>query len=187
MYNARMPLWKRVLLRSVGFGAGFALMLCIVAAGWYWYKSRPQAWNTGAIKARYASLEIQPNNDGLVVAFGYDLESTMQSNYVVDKSKLVLLARLSDTNALSKSFGDYQSGEPTIEAPAFIPAKGIVRLDIHVPYSYAGLNAPNDKDDVKKLDPYVRRRVKALAGLVMFDQVNHYQIDMPSGWQNWKD
>jgi hypothetical protein len=182
-----MPLWKRVLLRSVGFGAGFALMLCIVAGTWTWYKSRPKEWNTGDIKAKYASLEIVPTNQAVDVKFGYDLENETQSNYVIEKTNVVILAKLSDTNALSESFGDYQSGEATTVVPDFIPAKGTVRIEIRVPFSYDGLNDPKDKNDTAKVITYIAKRLKALSGLVMFDRANHYRIDMGSGWHDIKE
>lgn len=181
-----MPLWKRILLRSFGLGLGLALALCIAVAVWSWYRTRPQPWNTAAIKAKYATLDEQTNADSLILNFGYDLENATRSSYVIDKANWVLFARLSDTNALSKSFGMYQSGEATIEAPAFIPAKATVRIDIHVPYSYAGFEAPNDKNDTKKFFSYLGQRVTALSGFVIFDQANHYRIDLPSGWQNMK-
>jgi hypothetical protein len=182
-----MPLWKRILLRSVGFGAGFALMLCIVAGTWTWYKSRPKAWNKGAIKAKYASLEFTENDQSVVAQFGYDLENDTRFNYAVERTNLVILARLSDTNSLSKSFGDYQAGEPTLEVPDFIPPQGTVRIDIRVPYSYDGLDNPKDKDDKGKMVKYIAKRLKSISGLVMFDQANHYQIEMGSGWHDIKE
>jgi hypothetical protein len=179
--------WKRALLFGMSFGTGFALLLALLFGAATWYKSRPKPWNTGAIKANYASLEFTNNGETVDVDFGYDLENETQSNYLIDKGNLVVLARLSDTNSLSKSFGHYQASEPTIDAPAFIPAKGKVRIDVRIPYTYAGIAAPKDKDDFQQIGKYVRRRVEELAGLVIFDQENHYQIDMASGWQNWKN
>ncbi len=47
-----MSTWKNILLKAAGFGAGFALALCLLVGVWNWYSSRPKPpkpWNAARL------------------------------------------------------------------------------------------------------------------------------------------
>jgi hypothetical protein len=170
--------WKNLLVVGVAFGAAFALVLGAIL----WFQSRPKSWNTEAVKASYATLEFLMDSDSVVVEFGYDLQNNTNRDYRIDNSHLVVLARLPDGDALSRKFGHYQYSDPSV-APTFLPARGKTRIILSVPYEYPFDLTPTERQEIDKVSPSVGRRLKELNGFVIFDQSEHYQIDLPKGWK----
>jgi hypothetical protein len=119
--------------------------------------------------------------------FLYDVENTTERNYDFNSSNFTLLATLAEGNALSKEFGRSQAEDPRLDGPAFIPAHGKARVRVLVAYEYPSEWTPEEKDDVKKGVKLVNLRLRELSGFVAYDQINHYEIDMPEGWGNWDD
>jgi hypothetical protein len=56
-----------------------------------------------------------------------------------------------------------------------------------VAYRYPGDFSETDKADINKVIKQVGKRLKALKGIVLFDQSNHYRIDLPRGWEGVED
>ena len=168
------------MLISAGFGAGFAICACVLAGAAYWYSSRPKPWNKNALKATYATMEFdtRPQEASYKVDFLYDVENTTERNYEFNSSNFTLLAVLAEGNALSKKFGHYQAEEPTLDGPAFIPARGKARVHVVVAYEYPSGWTPQEKNDGKKVVEALNRRLRELTGFVAFDQINHYEIDL---------
>jgi len=174
--------WKKLLVVGVASGAAFALVLCVAVGAILWFQSRPKPWNTEAVKASYATLEFLMDSDSFVVEFGYDLQNNTNRDYRIDNGHLVVLARLPDGDALSRNFGHYQHSDPSV-APTFLPAKAKTRITLSVPYEYPFDLTPTERQDIDKVSPSVGRRLKELNGFVIFDQSEHYQIDLPKGWK----
>jgi|SRR5580704_9071164 hypothetical protein len=185
--------WKKLAIRAFVGGAGFACALAIIAGAALWYHNRPEGpkpWNATALQAKYRGLELTTGSTkdptAYSVSFYYDVKNNTDRNYAINTSALTPMAVLTDGNALSKEFGHYQSGEAAVDGPAFIPPGGTARVLVRVSYFYPDEFTQADKDDAKKVFPSVDRRLKELSGFVVFDEQNHYRIDLPEGWKNWE-
>jgi len=185
--------WKKLAIRAFFGGAGFACALAIIAGTALWYHNRPERpkpWNTTALKATYNGMEFTiastKDPDSFSVQFYYNIKNNIDRNYAINGSALALMAVLTDGNALSKEFGNYQSGGATVDGPAFIPPGGTARIIVRVSYFYPDGLTETDKNDAAKVVPSLDRRLKELSGFVVFDEQNHYRIDLPEGWKQMK-
>jgi hypothetical protein len=181
--------WKRVVLIAAGFGAGFAVCAAVIIGAFYWYSTRPKPWNKNALKATFVTMEFdtRPQEASYKADFLYDVENTTDRNYDLNSSNFTLLAVLANGNVLSKEFGHYQAEDPKLDGPAFIPAHGKARIVVVLAYEYPSDWTPKEKNDGKKVVESLNYRLRELNGFVAYDQINHYEIDMPEGWRNWED
>ena len=115
--------------------------------------------------------------------FYYNVHNNTDRNYQINSSTLTPMAVLAGGNALSKEFGHYQSGDATVDGPAFIPPGGTARIAVRVSYFYPDEFTQADKNNTDKILASFNRRLKELNGFVVFDEQNHYRIDLPEGWQ----
>jgi hypothetical protein len=182
--------WKKLAIRAFFGGIGFAFALAIIAGAAVWYHNRPERpkpWNTTALKATFDTIEITTGGpslkDSYIVNFYYDVQNNTDKNYQINASSLTLMAVLTDGNALSKQFGTYQSGDAIVDGPAFIPSGGTARMEVRVSYLYPDEFTDAEKQKVKKVVPNLNRRLKELSGFVIFDEQNHYRVDLPEGWK----
>jgi len=184
-----MTTWKRLVLISAGFGAGFVICSFVIVGVIYWYSNRPKPWNKDALKATFDTLEFdtRPREASYKVAFLYDVENTTERNYDLNSSNFTLFAVLAEGNTLSKEFGHYQAEDPKLDGPAFIPAHGKARIHVVVAYQYPSEWTSKEKNDAEKVNKSLNYRLRELTGFVAYDQPNHYEIDMPEGWRNWDD
>jgi len=156
-----------------------------------WYENRPERpkpWNTSALKAQWDTMEFTTGGskdvEGYPVVFYYNVRNNTDRNYSLNGSTLAVMAVLTDGNALSKEFGHYQLGDATVDGPAFIPPSGTARIAVHVSYFYPDEFTQADKKNVDKIIANFSYRLKELSGFVVFDEQNHYRIDLPEGWKN---
>jgi hypothetical protein len=184
--------WKRIAIRGFFGGVGIAVALAIILGVFIWYHNlpeRPKPWNTRALKAQWDTMEYRVGAtrdvQGYPVDFYYNLRNETDKNYPFSGQALTVMAVLTDGNALSKEFGHYQIGEATVDGPAFIPPSGTARIAVHVSYLYPDEFTDADKKDAKKLSEHLNYRLKELNGFVVFDEQNHYRIDLPEGWKNY--
>jgi hypothetical protein len=183
--------WKKLAIRSFFGGVGIAVALAIILGVFIWYDNRPERpkpWNAGALKAQWDTMEFTTGRskdvEGYPVDFYYNLRNNTDRNYPFNGSTLTLMAVLTDGNALSKEFGHYQLGDATVDGPAFIPPSGTARIAVHVSYRYPDGFTQADKRDADKIVGNLDRRLRELSGFVVFDEQNHYRIDLPEGWKN---
>jgi hypothetical protein len=181
-----MSLWKRLLLRSAGFGAGFALMLCAVAGSWLWYNGRPKPpkpWNKQAITAEYDIVRPEGDKDNL--AFHYILQNNTDSDYRVDSDAGIdISAKLKH----EKGFSAFAPRYVTTEYPIFVPAKSRVRISLSIPYPYPIKEKDKPTTNERKqyttdVAKYVTDEMGNADGFVLFDMSNRYEIDFPNGWE----
>jgi hypothetical protein len=130
----------------------------------------------------YRWIVERPNS--YPVDFYYNVQNNTDRNYGFNPAMLTLMAVLKEGNSLSKDFGHYQSGTAVLDGPAFIPPGGTARVDLKVSYFYPDDFTKVDKGDAKKIIPHLGRRVKELNGFVVFDNQNHYRVDLPKGWKD---
>src|SRR5579859_3795853 len=79
-----MENWKRILLRSAGFGAGFALIAAVVVGGVVWWQSRPPKqtpWSDSAITAKYTLITLHNEGEELHLSFEYSLTNHTNAPY----------------------------------------------------------------------------------------------------------
>ena len=181
-----MPLWKKILLRSVGFGAGFALMLCVVVGVWVWYRERPKppkAWNTQAITAEYELLSTRGDDNHIV--FVYTLQNNTDEDFRLDSDVGInLTARLQE----QKEFAQFSQTYFSLEYPVFVPARNRVRLFIESKYKYpihekTDATSEDRKQYRNALAKHVIDKWSNLDGFVVFDTTHRYEIDFPTGWE----
>jgi hypothetical protein len=181
-----VPLWKKILLRSLGFGAGFALTLCVIVGVWVWHRDRPKPpipWNKQAITAEYDGLNTR-GTDNLIV-FIYILQNNTDEDYRLDSEFGVnLTARLQE----QKEFAQFSQTYFSLEYPIFIPARNRVRLSIESKYKYpieekTDATSEDRKQYRNALAKHVIDKWSNLDGFVVFDTTHRYEIDFPTGWE----
>jgi len=178
-----VPLWKQILLRSVGFGAGFAIMLCIIVGLFVWYRERPKPpkpWSKQAITAEYDYVSSDDDNK---IFFYYTVQNNTESDYRLESDTQVeLAARLKEEKAFDSS-----GKVVTLDYPVFIPAKGRVRLKVKIPYTYPQHDKQETSDELhdhyNKVAQFLTKEASNLDGFVLFDTMNKYEIDFPTGWE----
>jgi hypothetical protein len=178
--------WKAVLLKSIGFGAGFAVVLCAVAGSWLWYSGRPKPpkpWNKNAITAEYDY--VRPEGDNNYLSFHYILQNNTDLDYLVDSNVgMEVTGKLKREKGLSR----FDSHYVTMEYPIFVPAKNRVWLSLNIPYSYSikekgKPTADEQKQYTTEVAKYVTDELANLDGFVLFDTSNRYEIDFANGWE----
>lgn len=182
-----MPLWKKILLRNIGFGAGVALVLCAAVGGAVWYQGRPKPpkpWSKQAITAEYDYVTTDDDNK---IFFYYTVQNNTESDYRLDSDAQVeLSARLQQEKALDSS-----GKIVTLDYPIFIPPKGRVRLKVKIPYNYPDHDKSSTSDELhehnRKVAAFLAKEATNLDGFVLFDTANKYEIDFPSGWEQEKE
>jgi hypothetical protein len=181
-----VPLWKKILLRSLGFGAGFALLLCAVVGTWVWYRNRPEPpkpWNKQAITAEYELLSTRGDENHVV--FVYALQNNTDEDFRLDSDVGInLTARLQEQKELAQFSQTYFS----LEYPVFVPARNRVRLFIESKYKYPikeeeGATKEDRKQYRNALAKLVIDKWSNLNGFAVFDTIHRYEIDFPTGWE----
>jgi hypothetical protein len=193
MTNQPMKTWKQVAIRAVFGGIGFALAAAAIVGAVIWYSYRPKPvppWNPHALTAKFDTFEFtigaSDETTSYPVAFYYNVENNTNQTYQFTPADLTALAILTHGNAISKDFGHYQSGAATVDGPPFIPPGGTARIGIKVSYLFPDEFTNADKQDAKKIIETLGHRTDELNGFVIFDEQNHYRIDLPRGWQDTK-
>lgn len=181
-----MPTWKTIVLKSFGFGAGFAIGFCAIAGFWLWYSERPKPskpWNKQAITAEYDYVD--PEGDKNSLTFHYVLQNNTDSDYRIGSDSGIEI-----TNKLKrqKGLGEFANHTITTNYPVFIPAKSRVWISLKIPYPYPIKEKDNPTTDERKqytteVAKYVTDELSNLDGFVLFDMSNRYEIDFPTGWE----
>jgi hypothetical protein len=92
----------------MGFGAGFAIVVCAAVGTWIWYDSKPKPpkpWNSSALKATdppffsaFSVVGKTGSPDTSSVKFGYTIQNNTDSDYEMEKGdQLKVLVKLGDT------------------------------------------------------------------------------------------
>jgi hypothetical protein len=183
-----MTLWKKIALISFFSGAGFALVAAVILASVVWYTSRPtppKQWNTKTLVATFDEVNVEGDNHHFV--FYYTVQNNGDSDYSQETSVLLHVAgKLKRSNSYT-SFDQHVS----IRTPIFIPAHKRVRVAIELNYVYPKTVSEKLTDDErrefrKQVKEYVKTELSNLDGFVVFDEIPHYEIDFPAGWDSEK-
>jgi hypothetical protein len=185
-----MATWKQILLKAAGFGAGFALFVCLILGFWSWYSKRPKPpkpWDTQKITAEYdvATTETTQNKNE-TFAIAYTLQNNTDYDYEIrDKESVILAGLLKRQKSASTNWDENWLHYDT---PVFLPAHGRVRFSIHLGYPYE--DAPKEPTEDDKaiyeyhtgIAKYLKNKLSNLDGFVLYDQTNRYEIVLPNGW-----
>jgi hypothetical protein len=187
-----MPIWKRIILRAAGFGAGAALTAAMCLGLFVWHKSRPakpKPWNRGAITAEFYRVSTSSEGDSKL-NFEYVLENKTDRDYELQSYATPKIAgKLQDTGSF---VGFDNQNELLLKLPIFVPAHQKTRISLTLP-SY-GFSSPNhlsntSSDDERRkyyaaVAAHVTQNMSNLDGFVVFDESQRYQIELPNGWKN---
>jgi len=176
-----MALWKKLGVGVLLLGA-VALALFVILAGPRVARSNPPSeqpspWNSHAIRSSLAAIRVQEvDSTHAAVVFLYDLENTTDRDYRLIKGpNIVIMSRL-------KSSGTLSGEEPiALNSTAFIPAQNRTRIALEVSHLFSW---PGQKTAYaeRTFNQLVTGDVADVAGFVLFDQTNRYEIDFPASW-----
>jgi hypothetical protein len=187
--------WKKLFLRSAGIGGGFAVALALIVGAVVWYEDRqvkPKRWNPKAIVATFDHPETEfsepQNQSGYkpeTIVLYYTLENTTDIDYhVPPQEQLVIDLWLKREKSLMGSGDLVRLDHDT----AFVPAKQRAQLCVHLRYPMTATLGPNPKTleefqaRWRLLSAYMQKGFYDVEGLVLFDDVKRYEINLPSGW-----
>lgn len=185
-----IPNWKKILLVSAGFGAGFAAVLSLVALVALWSAHRPKPWNSTAITAKPTHLVVETSGEELHFHFRYALSNHTGSDYfVAGLQNAALMKKLPEDGSLQRLDG--ASWDDTIR----IPAGQSVNVVFDVPIKLADFNTTADELNSEdqnsggmpaKYSDFVDKRLKEMDGLVLIDYADRYRIELPRDWERSK-
>jgi hypothetical protein len=174
------PSWKKIAI--VGLGAcAVLLLLTLVLARLPRNNSTPAKqtppWNAQAIEGTPAGIRVQEiDPTHAAVVFLYDLDNKTDTDYRLDKGPdIVVMSRLNPGGTLS-------ADEPiTLDSAAFVPARSRTRIALKVSHLF---NWPGQSGAyaARQFNQLVAGDVAGVAGFVLFDQTNRYEIDFPAAW-----
>ncbi len=186
--------WKKLAICGFFIGVGIAMTLSVLAGAAVWYESRPKPvklWDTRAVVADGSPAFWADNwisQDGKttkpIIVLQYELENRTDVDYTISsRSSIKFIAR--DTNgALTPnslpSDAESDGYHDNIELPLFVPAKQKAYFRCDLASSETPAKGPNEsKDDYhERLRSYLDKEYE-ISGLEIFDEANHYQIDLP--------
>ena len=184
---AEPTVWRLILLRSAGFGAGFALICLVVLGYWFWYHTHPRPWDAKAITAEFATIDVSGTDHHLQLT--YVLQNNTGGDYRLNDDRQVFIdLDLHKTRSLLGSHGLVRIAT----YPVFIPSGGRTTVDVELlvstdltPQSNAqGKERQQFQDQINK---YAAANYGNLASLSLFDDTNRYRIDLPIPWANGKN
>ncbi|SRR5216684_8530503 len=203
--------WKRLFIKAAGFGAGLAVVVCLVVGSWKWYSSRPKSpkpWNQSAVVATFSDLTTDRDGD---LVFYYFVENRSKFDYQTSY----------ETTAMFKESSGLRDGNGNIglDHNIFIPSGTRVRVAIRLPGKDSDKQVWINPDEMKgwsvvsveDIGPvksqtqeekaaerkrqsavdteylqhpemYVRSHMNGFQGFVVFDTRYRYQIDFPKSW-----
>jgi hypothetical protein len=182
----RMNDWKKLVLRAVSFGAGFAVTSALIIGIFLWWSqrpSKPKPWNQGALTATYEALGTEGDTHTFWLA--YTIENKTDSDYSLSSDSGIHLAVVLRRYNDALIFSDSKS--LTTDYPLFIPAHHRVRIRMHLSYPYPEAEDFNSSEDARydyetKAAVYLAKELNNVNGFVVMDENSRFQINLPNGW-----
>jgi hypothetical protein len=168
-----------LILGGLGF-AGFLLLALLLLSGLP-FKNTPaksaQSENSDAITATYVATRLQQIDKAhATLFFSYDLENNTDTDYrLADGPDIFIMARLKMDGSLS------QEEDVRLTYPVVVPARQRVRITIAEEYPFTWPPAMDSSLD-DRLKNFVKHRLENIAGFVLFDEIDHFQVELPNGW-----
>lgn len=170
--------WRKIALRSFFAGAGFALVLVAAVGGVVWRNSRPEPskpWDLSSLVAKDPP-SFSPSGDGKRVEFRYAVENTTDADYQIDSEYEFKVAIRGTKGTLSQPLSS-----DVLSLPVFLPArqKAVVKISLALSGIPVKAETESDADYHERLRSYLEDRLHNLASFVVFEEVHHYQINLP--------
>jgi hypothetical protein len=176
-----MENWKRILLKSAGFGGGFAVVLSAILGTALWWSGRPakpKPWNTQAISPPGGKneLEVQIREEVFHLQPICNLKNNTGSDYKMPAPESGTLMTVNPRNG-----GLEKLGGTTWDTAVVVPAGQTVNVKFDIPYNLSeyGETATGLSEE-KKLQEFADRRLKEIKDLKFFDDTQRYEIDCPN-------
>lgn len=183
MKQVKLTFWSRLGIVVV------CAMSVVFAVRYAWIQSSavrtqapdPNAWKADGIRASFVGMQVRElNSANSVIVFYFDLENTSTADFrLANGSNLIVMSRLKSDGSLSSE------NHPRLEDSVFIPAKNRTRIAISFTRPFAW---PASSESVDAgVRQFAAQSVENLEGFVLFDQLNHAQIELPGSWQKLRE
>jgi hypothetical protein len=181
--------WKRLFIRAAGFGAGFALILCLTVGGWLWYSSRPEQptpWDHKSITAEYDHPQIYGEKNHIM--FGYILiNHTAEDVRIESDAEVTYMLKAIGQNAISTM----PKSAFKIDYPVIIPGHERVYFPLELNMSYKeaekdGLPIEERRKFRKEIEAFFRSKYENIGGFQLMVENKRMVIDLPGGWNELK-
>ena len=189
MADEPIKTWKKIAIRAIFGGIGFAIGAAAIIGAVIWYSGRPAPapqWDANALTATFDTIEYSGrafnHDDAYSLALSYNVKNNTKTTYNLNSPTLKTMALLTDGKAFSNTFDYEQVGDFRLVGPDVIPPDGVGRLTVHVDFYFPSNFSAKDRDDFGKVITPLDGQLKQMGGFVIFDNNNHYRINLPSGW-----
>ena len=151
-------------------------MMALLFGGFIWYSNRPKSpkpWNTKAIVVK-GQPGVFYEDDGKNIVVLFNLTNTTDTDYeIVSSDALKIMSRFPDSLS-----GPLDQKSTFLQVPVFIPAHQTVSAFLNDSWTF-----PTRKPGESDAD-YLKREnadfdASTIAGFVIYDEFNHYEIDLP--------
>ena len=175
--------WKKIALRCVSFGAGFAVVVALIAGGLYWQSERPKPWKNRAVTSSIPEVSVYTTEDGVRFRFQYPFKNNTNIDYVVPSPEdAALMRREPDDGSLVKL------DNVTWDSSLRIPAGQNVNVAFDITYKFSDYNTTlAELNAGDKMTEFWGKRTDNIDGFVFFDYGSHYRIELPKNWDAKKD
>ncbi len=175
--------WKKIALRTVCFGAGFALVLATLAGGLYWLSERPKPWKNKAVTSSSPEVTVYTTNDTVRFRFQYPLKNNTSTDYTVPSPEnAALMRKVPDDGSLVKL------ENVTWDSTLRIPAGQDVNVAFDITYRFSDYNTTLAELNVgDKMTDFWGKRTQEIDGFVFFDYATNYRIELPKTWDVIKE
>lgn len=171
-----MDNWKEIILKTAGFGGGFAVAAGILLGAAVWWSARPikpKPMNSHAIVGTFSGMEMQVRGDAMHLKVTYGLHNTTYKDYSVPA-----IGELMIVNPENKGLDALEGC--TWDSSTTIPPGQTVNLKFDIPYPLSEYNMKTaDLTDDKAMVNFIEKRLKEIDGFRFFDYGNRYEIDLP--------
>lgn len=162
---------------------GFVVALALAALILYVPRDgKPlKPWNSSAITATYVGTQLrQLDSSNAALYLAYEVQNHTDFDYrLADGPEEVVMTQLGADGSLSSQ------ERIGLSYPTFLPAhqRARVALQIQSPFLWPAENDPTYQD---KFRDFVNQRLLDVHAFVLFDQLDRFEIEFPSGWQELK-
>ena len=135
-------------------------------------------WKISPLKASFAGIQVREiDSANATIIFFFDLENATNTDVRMNNgANLVLMSRLNSTSSLTSE------NHARLQDSLFVPAHNRTRVGITISHPFVWPPQADASADAKIRD-FAAQRTADLRGFVLFDQMNHVQIELPGGWQ----
>lgn len=177
------PGLKRKILIAGSAGAGAILMAALVLAVVLWKRSRPKPppprpWNTTALIGQEPpGFRLVSIGEKKLISFSFLVENTTSDDYEFRPLRVKLMVKYKDGSLQ----GPISAPRGTLSYSAFIPAKQRGHITIWLSAREAPEKSAreSEQDYHERLRGYLQKHFKNVSGFVLYDEMDHYQLNLP--------